>query len=93
MALVKVKDPDAVLNYTFDWDDEYLGAGVTVSTSDWVVSPTGTLTIDSESETTTQTTVALSAGTVGQVYRVTNTVVLSNGETEERSLTVRVDER
>ena len=93
MALVKVKDPDAVLNYTFDWDDEYLAAGVTVSTSTWAVSPTGTLTVDSESETSSTTTVVLSGGTAGQVYTVTNTITTSSSETEERSLIVRVDER
>lgn len=93
MGLVKVKDPDAVLNYTFDWDDEYLASSVTISTSEWVVTPSGTLTVDSDSETTTTTTVVLSGGTPGQVYTVRNRITTSSSETEDRTLVVRVEER
>lgn len=91
MAVI-LKDPSAVLDYTHDWDDEYLLGGETISTSTWAVSPSG-LTIDSESETTTTTTVWVSGGTAGKVYLLTNTVTTSASRTEQRTLTIRVEDR
>lgn len=96
MPAVQLKDPGAVLDWSFDYNDTtdpYLASGETLSTSTWAVVPTGELVIDSDSETTTVTTVFLSAGTRGGVYRVTNTVTTSGSRTEQRTLTVRVDDR
>ncbi len=89
---VLVKDPDAVLDYTLDWSADYLASGETISTSSWAVTPTG-LTIDSDSNDTTTTTVFVSGGTRGKIYRLTNTITTSESRTEQRSLTIRVEER
>ena len=35
----------------------------------------------------------LSGGIVGRVYRLTNRVTLSDGQVDERSVTMRVEER
>lgn len=85
-----IKDPDAVLDYGFDWSD-WLDSD-TISTSDWIISPAG-LTEDSASTTTTETTIWLSGGTIDVVYTVTNRIVTAGGRTEDRSFTLRMSER
>lgn len=83
------KDPQAVLDYGFDWS-AWLDSD-TIATSGWIV-PDG-LTEVSESNTTTTTTVWLSGGTASTTYRVVNTITTAGGRTDERSLLIRVSER
>jgi hypothetical protein len=83
------KDPDAILDYRFDWSD-WLGTD-TISTSTFTV-PSG-LTKESESKTTTTTTIWLSGGTVGQHYGVANRIVTAGGRTEDRSIMIHVTNR
>lgn len=93
---VFAKDPSAVLDYSLDYNDtadSYLEGGETISASTWSVAPTGELVIDSDSNMTTTTTVTVSGGTAGNVYRLTNAVTTSAGRTEERSIILRVQER
>jgi len=87
---VYLKDPEAVLDYGFDWSD-WLADGETISTSTWTV-PTG-ITKDSDSKTDTVTTIWLSGGTAGKSYRVTNHIVTSAGRQDDRSLIIKVMER
>lgn len=83
------KDPNAVLDYTIDWT-RWL-AGDQVATSEWLV-PTG-LTKVGDSKTASSATVWLSGGTAGQSYMVTNRITTTGGRTEDRSFTIRVEER
>lgn len=83
------KDPDAVLDYQFNWED-WLEDGETISTSTFLVDG---LTIDSQGHNTTRATVWLSGGGAGNVYRVTNRVVTSDSRTDDRSISIRVMER
>jgi len=83
------KDPDAILDYAVDWS-RWL-AGDTVASSVWIV-PTG-LTKATESNTATKAIVWLSGGTAGQTYTVTNRITTAAGRTEDRSFTIRVEER
>lgn len=85
-----IKDPQSVLDYGFDWSD-WLDADDTVSTSTWKV-PSG-ITKDSDSKTTTTTTIWLSGGSVGSTYKITNRVVTADGRTVDRSFYVRVANR
>lgn len=81
-ALV-TKHPDAKLVYTFDYDAENLGDGVTITTSTMTLSVvsgenTGTpASIDSVSiiGSSRKTTFRLIAGVNGTKYRVTNEIV------------------
>ena len=41
----------------------------------------------------TQVTVTLAGGIAGHVYRVTNRVTMNDGQIDERSMTMRVEER
>ncbi len=88
-----LKDPQAVLDYTIDWNDGYLTTGETISTgttnSVWAVSSSG-ITIDSEGQTTTTTTLTLSGGTHGVMYKATNRVKTSGGRTDDRTVYVKI---
>lgn len=99
-----VKDPDAVLDYKFDWRaltngvagavGDWLGAGETISTSSVAVSPAG-LVVDSSTltDSATSVTVWLSSGTAGADYVVTCRITTSLGRTDERSITIKARER
>ena len=90
MTLVILKDPSADLDYTFDWSDFLTGAEV-ISSSAWDATPTG-LTIDNKTKDNTTATCYLAGGTIGQVFRVVNTIVTNAAapRTEDRTLTVRI---
>jgi len=83
------KDPNAVLDYSIDWP-RWL-AGDQIAASEWIVA--SGLTKMAESKTATSTTVWLSGGTAGQSYIVTNRITTAAGRTEDRSFTIRVEER
>jgi hypothetical protein len=83
------KDPNAVLDYSIDWT-RWL-AGDQIATSEWIV-PSG-LTKIADSKTTVSATVWLSGGSVGQSYTVANRITTAAGRTEDRSFTIRVEER
>ena len=100
-----LKDPDAVLPYSINWastdgtndgtsaDTGWL-QGDTIATSTWSVSgPDALLIVDSNSNSTTTTTVVLSAGTANRSYKVTNHIVTAAGYEDDRSITVRVQQR
>jgi hypothetical protein len=85
-----IKDPQAVLDYGEDWSP-WLQTGETISTSTWTVDPG--ITKGTDTKTTTTTTVWLSAGTVGTTYSATNHITTSLGRTDERTITILVQER
>ena len=98
-----VKDPDAVLDFKFDWKaatnqsntalSDWLGSVETIS-SRTVTADSG-ITVDSSNitDTNTSVTVCLSGGTVGTVYSVMCEIVTSAGRTDERTIYVTVRER
>lgn len=80
------KSVPGVLDYEIDytsWLD-----GDTISTSAWTAD-TG-ITVDSDANTTTSTTVVLSGGTAGYTYRLINQITTAGGLTDRRSFRVRV---
>ncbi len=82
-------DPDAVLDYLFDWSD-WLGADTIASHT--VTAGTG-LTVDSSTATTTAVTVWLSGGSVGASYAVTCHIVTAAGREEDRTMTFTMEQR
>jgi len=80
------KDPEAVLDYTVDWE-AWLD-GDTIYTSAWTV-PTG-ITKDSDSNTTTTATIWLSGGTAGELYKVKNHIVTAAGREDDRTINIHV---
>ena len=83
------KDPNAVIDYAVDWT-LWLD-GDTISSSIWTAA-TG-ITIDSNTNTITNSTVWLSGGTAGASYEVTNRVVTAGGRTDDRTILISVAER
>lgn len=85
------KDPDATLDYTFDWskwldDDE-------ISTYEVIV-PTG-LALDEDAGDATKVTAWISGGEVGERYTVTCRITTINNpeRIDERSVTFLISDR
>jgi len=86
-----VKDPQAVLDFTVDWQGgatPFLATGETIATSTFTVA--SGLTKDSETNGDTTATVWVSGGTAQTSYLVTNTITTSAGRKDERSFSIRV---
>ncbi len=81
-----LKDPDAVLDYQINWA-AWLGTD-TISSSTWTV-PTG-ITKNSDTNSTTTTTIWLRGGTAGTEYTLTNRIVTAGGRTADRSIVIVV---
>ena len=84
------KDPDAVLDYVFNWS-AWLENGETISSHTITVG--SGITKDSDSESSGIVTIWLSGGTHGNDYLVECEVVTSMGRTDERSINIRCRER
>lgn len=89
-----LKDPGSRIDYAIDWGASYLD-GQIVAGSAWSVFPgeAGGVAVDGSSFDLTRTAATLSGGVLGHVYSVTNRVTLSDGRVDERSITVRVEDR
>ena len=100
-----IKDPDAVLPYSINWASEngtndggssdtgWL-QGDTISTSTWSIEgPDALLVVDSSTNSSTIATVVLSGGTANRNYTVTNHIVTAAGFEDDRSITVKVQQR
>lgn len=95
------KDPNAVLDYKFDFaastngsgDEDYLASGETISTAT-VTAETG-LTVDSSAKSDNDTSVVawLSGGTDGEDYDVTCRIVTSASRTDDRTIVIKVRQR
>lgn len=81
------KDPDEVLDYQIDWTKRL--DGDTILTSTFIID-TGTVVIDSDSNTTTVTTVFLSGGTIGDTDIITNRVTTAGLRTMDQSVKLKI---
>lgn len=93
-----LKDPQSLLDYTIDWQSHYLPAGVTiVQDQGWTITPApqteADLTIIASAHDTGTTTVQVMGGVPGRQYRLTSRIQTSAGQTEERSLWLRIAHR
>jgi hypothetical protein len=89
-----LKDPQAVLEYRVDWGSA-LGPGAEISASSWRVQPeeAGGVSVASAGLDGPVATARLGGGVAGHVYVVGNLVLLADGTSDERSLTIRVEDR
>lgn len=85
-----VKDPNARLEWLFDWAD-WLADGETISTSS--VTADDGLTVDTVSHGGSSAVAWLSGGVAGATYRVTNHITTSETRADDRSIIVRVMDR
>ena len=88
MTFSAIKDPSAVEDYTIDWSATLNASSPvdTISTSSWTAD--NGVTVGSDANTTTTTTVFISGGTRGKYSNVVNTVVTTGGRTYERTISV-----
>ena len=94
-----IKDPEAILDYPFDWKPatngrggkDWLADGETI-VSHTITVPTG-LTLDSSSESDGIVVAWLSGGTADMTYRVECKITTNMGRTDERSIWITVRER
>jgi hypothetical protein len=88
-----LKDPHSRVDYAIDWSP-YLD-GQTVETSQWLVAPDeeGGLAVEEASFEPARTAARLTGGVIGHAYSVSNEVTFSDGTTDVRSLTLRVEAR
>jgi hypothetical protein len=85
------KDPDAVLDYSVDWS--LWLAGDEISTSEWILEDGALLEQSTATNSTTKATVWLRGGQAGTTYLVTNRVVTVGGRTDDRTISVKVEDR
>lgn len=85
-----VKDPDATLDYTWNWSD-WLGAD-TITGTPTITVPAG-ITKTTQSNTTTAVTAWLTGGTAGTAYDVACKIVTAGGRTDERTIRIEVRQR
>lgn len=90
MAVYK-KDPNAILDYTFDWSAYLTPIGDAISTVTWVL--TSGITKVSQSNSTTTATAFVSGGVVGNVETLTCRILTTGGRTDDRSITLKITER
>ena len=90
MAVYK-KDPNAVLDYTFDWTAYLTPLVDTIASVTWIL-PTG-LTKVSQSNTPMTATAFISGGTLGESLSLTCRIITAGGRTDDRSITLKIVER
>ena len=90
-----LKDPAAVLDYSIDWGADYLGDTDSIAESSWSVSPdeAGGVAVVGSDFGERISTVSVSGGVVGRIYRVVNRVTTQAGRVDERSIVLRVEKR
>lgn len=88
-----LKDPQGRIDHVIDWS-AYL-AGQSVIASEWAVSPAESdgVAVTADAAEAQRTSVRLEGGRIGRLYRITNRVTLSDGQEDERSIHIRVEER
>lgn len=90
------KDTEATLTYSLDWT-YWLTNGETITgnlyTVEGISGDADPLTKSTQSNTDYVTTVKLTGGTAGKIYRVFNQITTSGGLIERRYFRVRVETR
>lgn len=90
MTNVFDKDPNALLDYQWDWSD-WLADGETITSA--VIDVPDDLTLDHQDDAATTVTAWLEGGTDGEGYQVTCSIVTSAGREDDRSIYLRCRER
>lgn len=85
------KDPNAILDYSFDWGPYLTPLSDSIISVAWVVS-TG-LTVVSSSSTSTSATAFISGGVVDATETLTCRVVTAAGRTDDRTISLKIVNR
>lgn len=85
-----IKDPDAILDYAFDWS-KWLAAGETIQSH--TITTTGQIDLESHTHTDTVVTVWLGGGTVDTIVTVACLITTSQARHDERTMSIAIRER
>lgn len=90
---IRKKDPNAVLDYTFDWGPWLLPLGDTISTVAFTTDPG--LTVDSSSHTTTTATAIVSGGVADTEMKLTCRITTTGPpvRTDDRTIILTIVNR
>ncbi len=89
----ELQTPGEALTWSFDWDDgPWLAEGDSLSSATWAITPTGP-TVSDLGESSNVSSVRVSAMTSGEIYRLTCTMISTEGDTGERSIEFRCGNR
>lgn len=87
------KDPDATLDWIFDWND-WLSEFETITSVQFFLDPGISIDpVKGFNHTQKTATVWLTGGTESQVYRITCRITSSDGRIDDRSFTLRCTNR
>lgn len=87
MSEFRLQDPDETLAYSVDWGT-FLATGDTVSSASWEITPSGP-TVNDLGESGNVSSARVSGLTYGEIYILTCRMVTTDGETADRSFTIR----
>lgn len=90
MATYK-KDPNATLDYLFDWEAWLTEVSDTITSVDWVLSDG--LTEVSSSNTTTGATIFVSGGVLDESETITCRITTAGGRIDDRTITLKIVSR
>lgn len=85
-----IKDPDSIRTFGIDWAT-FLN-GQAFSASAWTVT-SGTVSIDSNTTSTTFSLVKLTGGAVGEKCALRNRVTRTDGERDDQTIYVKIKEK
>ncbi|MBX3562464.1 MAG: hypothetical protein KF780_11710 [Sphingomonas sp.] len=88
-----LKDPQSRVDYAIDWGG-YMD-GQAIAESIWSATPdeAGGIVVEAASFDLNRSAARIAGGLAGRVYSVANRVTMSDGSVDERSITLRVEER
>lgn len=90
IANMFLKDPDAILDYEFDWS-AWLQSGETIASNE--VTVIGSITKESVTANDTAVAAWVSGGTVGETATIACKITTSAARTDERTISLRIRER
>jgi hypothetical protein len=86
-----IKDPDATLDYTFDWTAWLAGITDSIVSFQFIIDPG--IVLVSSSFLGALVTAIISGGTDGGAYNVTCRITTAAGRIDDRSMTIKIKDR
>lgn len=87
----ELQRPGEARAYSVDWDDAWLATGDTLASATWAITPSSGVTVSDLGEASNVASARVSGLSRGQHYRLTCTMVSTDGETGEQSIAIRCD--
>lgn len=82
------KDPDATLDYTFNWSSWLSAVSDTINNVQWVVSEG--LTTEQTEYSSIAATIWISGGSVGSTYSISCRITTTEGRTDDRTIYIQI---